>query len=99
MLYITLIKQTFEGWEGCELHSISYTSDEENNADNLSWMNELAKGQNLEGYYDQVIAFKSSFHSPKKEIGAWNPDQEYDDWGWWLARKDNGKWDLLTWGY
>ena len=41
----------------------------------------------------------SDFHSPVEAGGAWEPDTEYTDWQWWLARSDGGKWKLLTWGY
>lgn len=30
---------------------------------------------------------------------GWKPDEEYTGWRWYLARKDNGAWTLLTWGY
>ena len=32
-------------------------------------------------------------------LGAWEPDAEYNDWQWWLARSADGGWDLLTWGF
>lgn len=96
---IGLIKDEFSTWEGCELHSISYSSDDECNAENVSWMNELAKGQDLEANFTQCIMFKSDFHSPKKGGGAWNADEEYTNWQWWLARNDGGEWHMLTWGY
>ena len=47
----------------------------------------------------QCIAFKSSFHSPINGGDAWNADEKYTNWGWFLARTDNGKWKLMTWGY
>lgn len=93
---IALIEEEFAEWEGCELHRISYTSDECNNRDNIAWMNDLAD-EGVE--YTQCIEFVSEFHSPKKGGGAWNPDCEYTDWGWWLARTDGGDWELMTWGY
>jgi len=37
--------------------------------------------------------------SPKEGGGAWEPDYEYSDWQWWLARTDGGEWQLITWGY
>lgn len=92
---VTLIKTEFASWEGCELHSISYAGDECNSEENIKWMNKLSEGKN----YTQCIEFLSDFHSPKNGGGAWNPDQEYRDWGWWLARENGGEWELLTWGY
>lgn len=97
---IALIEKEFKGWQGCELHSVSYAGDECQSADNVEWMNQLKEGQDISGpEYTQVIEFISDFHSPKSNAGAWNPDQEYTGWQWWLARSDGGKWQLLTWGY
>ena len=84
---IKAIKSTFKDFEGCELHSISYSSDDKcNTSDNIAWMN-------------QCIMFTSDFHSPKNGGGAWNPDEEYTGWQWWMARSNGGKWKLMTWGY
>ena len=95
---IDVIKKQFGLFEGCELHSISYTSDEEcSNADNIEWMNDLRTEDNKE-IFTQCIAFDSSFRSPKKGGGAWEADKEYT-WLWWLARSEGGKWKLMTWGY
>ena len=96
---IQLIMDTFSTWAGCELHSISYVSDEKCNSENIAWMNELAAANDLNEQFDQCIMFKSDFHSPKKGGGAWNADEEYTDWQWWLARTDGGQWKLMTWGY
>ena len=98
---IAVIKDEFSKWEGCKLYNIRYTSDEENNEENIQWMNELAEGQGLEGGYTQVIEFLSDFHSPveQDEPSAWEPDTDYTDWNWWLARTDGGEWQLLTSGY
>lgn len=96
---IKLIEEEFYTWEGCQLHSITYSSDSECNAENIAWMNELAKANGLADNFTQCIMFKSDFHSPKIDSGAWNPDEEYTDWQWWLAREEEGNWKLLTWGY
>ena len=96
---IQLIMDTFSTWEGCELHSISYVSDEKCNSENIAWMNELAKANDLKEQFDQCILFQSDFHSPKENSGAWEPDEEYTDWQWWLARSEGGPWILMTNGY
>ena len=96
---IKIIMKEFEAFEGCELHSLSYASDEEcNTAENIAWMNRLKSKDDSE-VFTQCIAFDSSFHSPKTDSGAWNPDEEYTDWSWWLARSDGGEWKLMTYGY
>lgn len=93
---IEVIEKEFAGWEGCELHSISYTSDACNSEKNIEWMNDLGDENTV---FTQCIEFVSDFHSPKAGGGAWNADSEYTDWQWWLARTDNGEWTLMTYGY
>lgn len=87
-----VILAEFNTWEGCELHTLSYTSDEES-MDWLDYANSSDKGT-----FDEVVMFDSSFRSPKEQIGAWESDEEYT-WSWTLARADKGEWQLLTWGW
>ena len=101
---IEVIKDEFAAWEGCELHSISYTSDECNSKENIDWVNSLREDgsttvTNESAEFTQCIEFVSDFHSPKAGGGAWEMDYEYTAWQWWLARTDNGEWNLITWGY
>lgn len=36
----------------------------------------------------------------KEALGAWNPDEEYTHFEWWLARLEgSSQWKLMTWGY
>ncbi|MBQ9827898.1 MAG: hypothetical protein IJM62_04365 [Lachnospiraceae bacterium] len=92
---VSKIKEEFSTWKGCELHSIRYAGDDICTGENLEWMRSLGDGKE----YAQCICFLSDFHSPKEERGAWEPDSEYTDWSWWLARTEGGEWELLTWGY
>lgn len=98
---IEVIRSEFSTWEGCELHGIAYSSDEFCNASNIAWMNELEEADDAVKREDftQCIMFTSSFHTPKYNAGAWNPDEEYAGWQWWLARSDGGQWKLMTSGY
>lgn len=102
---ITAFKKEFEQWEGCELHSVRYAGDEANSEENLKWLNELAAAdpEKFSGDYTQVICFKTDFHSPTEEEQlkdtAWEPDKEYTDYQWWLARRDGGGWEVVSWGY
>lgn len=98
---IEVIKQEFTSWPGgCVLHSISYSSDEEcNTPDNIKWMNELAKDNDINGELTDCIMFKTNFHSPVNGGGAWEADKEYTDYQWWLARTQDGSWNLMTNGY
>lgn len=96
---IKVIEEMIGSWEGCELHSISYSSDDVcTDEKNLSWMNDLEKANDNDLAFTQCIMFDSSFGSPKEGGGAWEPDTEYT-WSWWLARSDGGEWKLMTWGY
>ena len=92
---VVQIKCRFASFEGCELHSLTYAGDECSTEENIKWMNDLDEGQG----YTQVVEFLSDFHSPVEEFGAWDTDREYEDWQWWLARTEEGGWQLLTWGY
>lgn len=97
---ISKIEKEFSTWNGCELHSITYSSDDEcNNSENIAWMNELEEANDAKETFTQCIMFTSSFHSPVKGGGAWEADEEYTDWQWWLGRADGGEWKLMTWGY
>ena len=64
-------------------------------------MNELEEADDAGKREDftQCIMFTGSFHTPKYNAGAWNPDEEYTDWQWWLARPEGGQWKLMTSGY
>ena len=74
---IEIIKKQFALFEGCELHRLSYMTDEEcNNADNIEWMNDLRTDDNKEAF-TQCIAFESSFCSLKKGGGTWEANEEY----------------------
>ena len=96
---ITEFKKEFENWSGCELHSVKYAGDECNSEENIKWLKELREGSG----YTQCIEFITDFHSPAKEElpeeTAWEPDKEYTDYQWWLARTDGGAWELVSWGY
>lgn len=94
---IEVIEKRFSSFAGCELHSLSYASDERNNIYTVQWMNDLG-GDNNQEVFTQCIAFDSSFHSPKKDKGTWAVDTEYT-WSWWLARSEGGEWKLMTYGY
>ncbi len=96
---IERIKAEFGTWRGCELHSITYGSDAACSEENIAWMNKLEAANDAQETFSQCILFKSDFHSPKNGGGAWNTDQEYNGWQWWLARSENGSWKLMTWGY
>ena len=89
------IKCTFAPWKGCELHSLRYAGDEADNEENLDRLN--SSSENAE--FTQVAEFLADFHSPVEESGAWEPDQEYKDYQWWLGLTEDGSWEVVDWGY
>ena len=103
---ILLIKDKFATFAGCELHSIRYAGDNANNEENLEWLNSLREvrsnipPEDVGKQYVQVAEFLSNFHSPVEEGPyAWNLDEEYTDYQWWLGRLDDGRWEIVSWGY
>ena len=89
------VKCEFATFEGCELHNLRYAGDECNTPENLEWLNSLDE----DAGYTQVAEFLTDYHSPVEGGGAWEPDVEMQDWEWWLARTDDGGWQLVTFGY
>jgi len=93
----------FTSWKGCTLKKLAYAGDDASGADEVAYANELREAQTPdEPAFDQVLVFTSEFHSPSEgdaEGTAWEPDTDYTDWTWHLARTgDDGEWKLLTWG-
>ena len=85
---IDTIKETFKSFEGCELYNLSYSSDDVcRDEENIAWMNDLERANDNKQIFTQCIMFDSSFRSPKKGDGAWEPNEEYT-WSWWLARSE-----------
>lgn len=96
---IGAIMTEFNSWEGCTMKRIYFTDDAACE-EALTYLNDLAKDGVSD--YDAAIVFKSVFHSPSEELAegtAWEPDTDYTDYEWYLARKGGGDWQLLTMGY
>ena len=103
---VLLIKDKFVTFAGCELHSIRYAGDDANNEKNLEWLNSLREvrsnipPEDVGKQYVQVAEFLSNFHSPVEDGPyAWEIDMEYKDYQWWLGRLDDGRWEIVSWGY
>lgn len=104
---VLLIREKFASFSGnCELHGIRYAGDGANNEENLEWLNSLREvrsdipPEDAGKQYAQVAEFLMDFHSPVEEGPyAWEPDMEYKDYQWWLARPDGGDWEVVSWGY
>ena len=92
---VVQIKCDFASWKGCELHSLTYAGDEASTQENLDWLNSLNEGAD----YTQAVEFLGSFHTPADDAGAWEPDKEYEDYQWWLARSEDSGWEIVSTGY
>ena len=90
------IECKFAFWGDVDLKSIKYAGDEAVTEENLAWMNELAPDAN----YTQVAEFLMDFHTPE-DVGelTFNPDSDYTDYQWRLARTADGGWEIVTFGY
>ena len=57
-------------------------------------------GTQLDEFVPTAYTLNNYQPSPYLEGGgAWEPDTEYTDYQWWLARTQDGGWQLLSWGY
>ena len=92
---IDVIMDEFNTWEGYELHSIRYASDDFNSDANLSWLNELDGEHN----FTECIEFLSDYRTPLEGNEVVSANCIYKDWTWCLAREDGGQWVLVSYGY
>ena len=96
---IDVIMAEFNTWNGCTMQRVFFT-DDETCTEALSYCNDMREEGAPE--FDEAIVFKCDYHSPSAEEAegtAWEPDTDYEDWEWYLARTDGGEWQLLTFGY
>ena len=98
---IALINDQIGQWEGVELKSLRYAGDEAMTEENVAWLNEL-EGADSENPFTQVIEFVSDFHvgaDIDQTVLTFEPDTDYTDYQWWLARTEGGEWQLMSMGY
>lgn len=82
----------FRDFQGCTLKEISYAGDE-----TVRKEQEYILGF---GDYDEGIVLLSSFTVDEHGgDGSLEPNGTYTRWGWYLARKNGGKWNIVTCGY
>ena len=89
------VKCKFAAFAGCELHSIRYGGDEAATEENLAWLNSHKE----KASYTKVMKLLTNFHTDADILGAWEPDQEYTDYQWWLGFNAKGEWEIVDWGY
>ena len=90
---VSSIREQFDAWPGCELRSVSYAGDQCYNREAVEWLKTVGNGN-----YVQCIEFVSGFRSGSETNGFYEPDTDYTDYQWWLARTLGGDWELLSWG-
>ena len=90
---VAAIRAQFDTWPGCELRSVSYAGDQCYNREAVEWLKTVGSGN-----YVQCIEFVSGFRSGSESNGFFQPDTDYTDYQWWLARTLGGEWELLSWG-
>lgn len=82
----------FRDFQGCTLKEISYAGDE-----TVRKEQEYILGF---GDYDEGIVLLSSFTVDEHGgDGSLEPNHTYTRWSWYLARKNGGKWNIVTCGY
>lgn len=81
-------------WQGIELIGLSYAGDACCTEENLQWLSGLADKE-----YTQVLEFLADIHTTPDCLGSLEPDTDYSDYQFWLARTDGGEWELVTYGY
>ena len=98
---IALIRDQIGQWEGVELQNVRYAGDEAVTEENLAWLNSL-EGADSENPFTQVIEFVTDFHVSAdidQTVLTLEPDTDYTDYQWWLARTEGGEWQLMSMGY
>lgn len=90
------LKCQFANYEGSVLENIRYAGDKVFTNKNLKWINK----KDPEAKYTQVVEFFTDFHTPKDTKGTTlEPDHEYKDYQWWLARTEDDGWQVVSFGY
>ena len=86
---IKVIEEMIGSWEGCELHSISYSSDDVcTDEKNLSWMNDLEKANDNDLVFTQCIA-AFALRKREAELGS-RTRNTHGPGGWLAAMAGNG---------
>ena len=62
------------------------------NEENIAWLNSLNDGAR----YTEIAGFLCDFHTGSNVSGTLKPDNEYKYYPWWLAKNEDGGWDIVT---
>lgn len=89
------VKCKFATMSNCELHSLRYAGDDCNTKENLDWLNTLID----DGSYVKIIEILSDFNTLDDGFSTLEPNKEYKDYQWWLAYKEDGSLDIVSFEY
>lgn len=90
------IECRFASLDGCVLKSIRYAGDEAVTDEKLKAIQE----QNPDSKYTQIVEFLMDFHTPENTVDTtFEPDRDYTDYQWWLARNADSGWEIVSFGY
>lgn len=95
----TVMQYFDQHFPGCTMQRIAYESD--GDAQTVAWLNEHRNIPGA-GSFAESICFLSDYHTPPESQMAnhsLNPDSDYTNWAWWLARTDGGNWVVVDMGY
>lgn len=80
-------------YNGCTLLTIVYDGDQAAN-ENLAYCNALEPDKD----FVDCVVFSSRFETSERCDTTLEPNETYDDWRWYLAREEKGKWQLVMEG-
>lgn len=96
---IEAIGDIFFTWDGCVLDRLEYAGDGCFTDETLAWINDQVDDKK----YTQCIEFLMDFYTEDSDVLAGlslDPDMEYKNYEWWLARTASDEhWELVTYGY
>ena len=88
---VSAVLTKFDDFEGCKLLRL--------------WYDEAESDQSIfygdgEVPKENIIVLYSDFRSPKRNSGAWNPNEIYGGWSWTLTRDNkDSPWRVANFGY
>lgn len=91
---VDVVEAEVADWQGIELIGLTYAGDACNTTENLQWLSSLQEKE-----YTQVLEFLADIHTTPDCLGSLEPDTDYSEYQFWLARTEGGEWELVTSGY
>ena len=86
---VSAVLAKFDEFEGCKLLRLWY---DEAESDRVLADEDVPM--------ENIIVLYSDFRSPKRNSGAWNPNEIYGGWSWTLTRENkDSPWQIVNYGY